>query len=47
LPSALTKAHQKLDRVVDQAYSRKQFKGDADRVAFLFERYTALTRTEA
>ena len=44
MPPALTRAHQQLDRAVDKAYSRKQFKGDADRVAFLFERYAALTR---
>jgi len=42
MPADLLKAHQALDRAVDAAYSRKQFTGDADRVAFLFERYRAL-----
>jgi hypothetical protein len=39
MPPKLLKAHQVLDRAVDAAYTRKKFKGDADRVAFLFERY--------
>ena len=43
MPAALVKAHQQLDRAVDAAYSRKKFSGDSDRVAFLFERYQALT----
>ncbi|MEY8690216.1 MAG: class I SAM-dependent DNA methyltransferase [Leptothrix sp. (in: b-proteobacteria)] len=46
MPPALLKAHQKLDAAVDAAYlgkaARKAFKGDADRVAFLFERYQAI-----
>jgi len=52
MPPALVKAHQKLDRAVDAAYlaaekaaGRKPPKlgSDAERVAFLFERYQALT----
>ena len=52
MPPALVKAHQALDRAVDAAYAaaeksagRKAPKlgSDAERVAFLFERYQALT----
>lgn len=43
MPPALFEAHQSLDRVVDAAYSRKKFSGDADRAAFLFEEYAKLT----
>ncbi|MBS3896824.1 MAG: class I SAM-dependent DNA methyltransferase [Xanthomonadaceae bacterium] len=52
MPPALVKAHQQLDRAVDAAYlaaekaaGRKAPKlgSDAERVAFLFERYQALT----
>jgi hypothetical protein len=43
MPPALLKAHQKLDAAVDAAYGKKGFKNDAERVAFLFERYQALT----
>jgi hypothetical protein len=43
MPEDLKKAHQALDRAVDAAYGKKSFKSDADRVAFLFERYQALT----
>ncbi|WP_395792062.1 type IIL restriction-modification enzyme MmeI, partial [Aquimonas sp.] len=52
MPPALVKAHQQLDRAVDAAYAavekaagRKAPKlgTDAERVAFLFERYQALT----
>jgi len=52
MPPALVKAHQTLDRAVDAAYiaaekaeGRKPPKlaSDAERVAFLFERYQALT----
>jgi hypothetical protein len=49
MPPALQKAHQKLDATVDAAYGRKSFKGDAERVAFLFElyaRYTSLLPAE-
>lgn len=52
MPPALVKAHQSLDRAVDAAYiaaekaeGRKppRLTSDAERVAFLFERYQALT----
>lgn len=46
MPPALLKAHQRLDAAVDAAYhapGRKAFKSDAERVAFLFERYRQLT----
>jgi len=42
MPPDLVKAHQHLDRAVDAAYSRRKFTGDAERVAFLFERYAEL-----
>lgn len=43
MPLALVKAHQALDRAVDAAYGKRTFKSDAERVAFLFERYQQLT----
>ncbi|MDP2827705.1 MAG: class I SAM-dependent DNA methyltransferase [Sulfuricellaceae bacterium] len=43
MPPVLLKAHQKLDAAVDKAYGKTSFKSDAERVAFLFERYQALT----
>ncbi|OZA29454.1 MAG: SAM-dependent methyltransferase [Hydrogenophilales bacterium 17-64-11] len=43
MPPALLRAHQKLDAAVDRAYGKTGFKSDAERVAFLFERYQALT----
>lgn len=47
MPPALLKAHQKLDAAVDKAYAgcggKKSYKNDAERVAFLFERYQHLT----
>lgn len=47
MPPALLKAHQKLDAAVDKAYElsggKKSYKTDAERVAFLFERYQRLT----
>jgi hypothetical protein len=42
IPPDLTRAHDKLDRLVEKAYGRS-FESDAERVAFLFERYRALT----
>jgi len=42
MPPELTKAHQALDKAVDAAYGRKKFTSEAERVAFLFERYQAL-----
>ncbi len=43
MPDELTDAHRKLDAAVEKAYGRK-FKDDAERVAFLFERYSELTQ---
>ena len=43
MPPLLVKAHQTLDRAVDAAYGKRSFASDAERVAFLFERYQALT----
>ena len=43
MPPALVKAHQALDAAVDTAYGRRSFRNDAERVAFLFERYRAIT----
>ncbi len=43
MPPALVKAHQALDRAVDAAYGKRHFNTDAERVAFLFERYQHLT----
>ena len=40
---SLVKAHQSLDRAVDAAYGKTAFKSEAERVAFLFERYQQLT----
>ena len=42
MPAELAKAHTRLDRLVEKAYG-KSFESDAERVAFLFERYQALT----
>lgn len=42
MPAELIKAHQALDRAVDAAYGKRKFHSDADRVAFLFERYEHL-----
>ena len=43
MPPALSAAHQKLDATVDAAYGRKEFKNDAERVAFLFTLYQMYT----
>jgi len=47
MPPLLLKAHQKLDAAVDAAYAlcggKKTWNNDAERVAFLFERYVQLT----
>ena len=40
-PPELVAAHRKLDAAVEKAYGRK-FADDAERVAFLFERYNEL-----
>ena len=42
MPPELTEAHHRLDAAVELAYGRT-FADDAERVAFLFERYSALT----
>ena len=42
-PPELVAAHRKLDAAVEKAYGRK-FKDDAERVAYLFERYSELTQ---
>jgi hypothetical protein len=42
MPPELVKAHQALDRAVDAAYGKTVFKTEAERVAFLFERYQQL-----
>lgn len=42
MPPELVKAHQALDRAVDAAYGKSAFKSEAERVAFLFERYQQL-----
>ena len=47
MPSALLKAHQKLDTAVDTAYQpsggKKTYASDAERVAFLFDMYQRIT----
>lgn len=47
MPADLVKAHEKLDRAVDAAYvahgGAKKYASDAERVAFLFQRYAELT----
>ena len=43
MPPALLKAHQALDKAVDAAYSKKTFKTEAERVAFLFDLYQQYT----
>jgi hypothetical protein len=51
MPAALLKAHRALDAAVDAAYAlsggKKSWKTDAERVAFLFTRYEALTNMSA
>ncbi len=42
MPKELTRAHQHLDKAVDAAYGKKKFKGEAERVAFLFEKYQTI-----
>lgn len=42
MPYELLQAHRKLDAAVEKAYGRK-FADDAERVAFLFEKYRELT----
>lgn len=49
MPPVLLKAHQTLDKAVDAAYGKTNFKTEAERVAFLFEvyqKYTSLLPAE-
>lgn len=50
MPAALLRAHRALDAAVDAAYAvnggKTSWKTDAERVAFLFERYAALTNLQ-
>jgi hypothetical protein len=39
MPSALMKAHKALDRAVDRCYRSQPFKGERDRVEYLFQLY--------
>lgn len=45
MPPVLTKAHQALDRLVDQAYGYKDTGYEADRIAFLFDLYQQIIHT--
>jgi len=45
MPPELVKAHSRLDQEVEKAYG-KRFNLDADRVAFLFEKYSELITQE-
>ena len=42
MPPELVTAHNKLDKAVDAAYGKKSFTSEAERIAFLFERYQQL-----
>ena len=43
MPPVLVKAHNDLDKAVDQAYRSQPFTGDANRMEFLFELYEKYT----
>ena len=43
MPPALVKAHNKLDKAVDAAYSKQSFTSEAKRMEFLFELYEKYT----
>ncbi len=43
MPPILLKSHKELDKAVDAAYGQKDFKTEAERVAFLFELYQKYT----
>src|SRR5207244_2904713 len=43
MPAPLLKAHQVLDKAVDQAYRKTPFTSESQRVAYLFEEYQKLT----
>ena len=42
MPYDLRKAHDKLDNLVDKAYSKNKFKDDDDRMKLLFNMYKDL-----
>lgn len=44
MPPVLLKAHRELDKAVDAAYGQKNFKTEAERMAFLFELYQKYNR---
>ena len=46
MPPTLLKAHQALDKAVDAAYGKANFKSEAERVAFLFGLYQEMTADE-
>jgi hypothetical protein len=43
MPPALVKAHQQLDKAVDQCYRSAPFTSEAKRMEFLFELYEKYT----
>jgi hypothetical protein len=43
IPPALVKAHNELDKAVDQAYRPQAFSSEANRMVFLFELYEKYT----
>ena len=43
MPPALVRAHHHLDAAVDAAYGKRNFRNDAERVAFLFDLYRKYT----
>lgn len=43
MPPQLAKAHQRLDKIVDQSYRSAAFTSDAKRMEFLFELYEKYT----
>ena len=45
MPPELTKAHQKLDKAVDEAYLRGGFKDDVDRVERLFGEWEGMNNS--
>ena len=43
MPPELVKAHEQLDKAVEQCYRSKPFQSDRERVEYLFQRYEQLT----
>ena len=43
MPPALLKAHQELDKAVDKAYCKSNFKNEKERIEFLFDLYQQIT----